>query len=195
MFRYSWLLALLLTCNAHAGEGEGETQSQRNPETGQISWKTTKQGVTLELTQLTPDQSHAFFIGRSFVSAEAEHYAAACVFMTILRNEAAPAAIAYNLAEWRAVDADGRTSPMKLKEDWLKEWEARNLAPARKIAFEWSQLPTVQTFEPGDWNQGMTTLMLPRGSRFDLKFSWTTQGKRQENIMKGVICANDVSGN
>jgi len=193
VFRYAWLLALLPICNAHAGDGE--THSQRNPETGQLSWKTAKQGITLELTQLTPDHSRAFFIGRGFNLAEAEHYAAACVFMTILRNEAVPAAIAYNLAEWRAVAADGRISPMKLKEDWLKEWEARNLAPARKIAFEWSQFPTVQTFEPGDWNQGMTTFMLPRGSRFDLKFSWTAQGKRQENIMKGVICANDVSVN
>ena len=193
MFRYSWLLALPLICNAHAGEGE--THYQRSPETGLESWKNTGQGVTMELAQLTPDQSRAFFIGRGFAPAEAEHYAAACVFMTILRNEGTRGAIAYNLAEWRAVDADGRTSPMKLKEDWLKEWEARNLAPPRKIAFEWSQLPSEQTFEPGDWNQGMTTFMLPRGSRFDLKFSWTAQGKRQENIMKGVICANDISGN
>ncbi|SRR3989338_6001589 len=193
MFRYSRLLALLLISSAHADEVK--THIQHNPETGQTSWKTAKQGITLELAQLTPDQSRAFFIGRGFTSAEAEHYAAACVFMTILRNEAAPGAIAYNLAEWRAVSADGRTGPMKLKEEWLKEWEARNLAPALKIAFEWSQLPSQQTFEPGDWNQGMTTFMLPRGSRFDLKFSWTVQGKRQENIMKGVICANDISGN
>lgn len=193
MRRYSWLLALLLIGNAHAKEGE--TLAQHNPETGLESWKTTKLGVTLELTQLTPDQARAFFLGRGFEPADAGHYATACIFMTILRNESAPAAISYNLAEWRAVTAGGRTRPPKLKEDWLKEWEARKLAPAHKIAFEWSQFPSEQTFEPGDWNQGMTTFALPHGSRFDLKFRWTVLGKQQENTMKGVICANDVSGN
>lgn len=190
---YSWLLGLLLIGNAHASEGE--TLTQRNPETGLESWKTVKLGVTLELTQLTPDQARAFFLGRGFEPAEAEHYAAACAFMTILRNESAPAAIAYHLAEWSAVTTGGRTHPPKLKEDWLKEWEALNLSQVRKIAFEWSQFPSEQTFEPGDWNQGMTTFTLPRGSRFDLKFRWTIQGKQQENIMKGVSCANDASGN
>lgn len=193
MLRYSWLLALLLICNAHAKDGD--TLSQRNSETGLESWKTTKLGVTLELTQLTPDQARAFFLGRGFEPAEAEYYASACVFMTILRNESAPAAIAYNLADWRAITADGHANPPKLKEDWLKEWEVRKLATARKIAFEWSQLPSEQTFEPGDWNQGMTTFALPHGSRFDLKFRWTVLGKQQENTMKGVICANNVSGN
>jgi len=193
MRRLPCLLALLLVCNAHASEGE--TLTQRNPETGLESWKTARCGVSLELAQLTPDQARAFFIGRGFEPAEAEHYAAACVFMTILRNESAPAAITYRLADWRAVAASGRARSLKLKEDWLKEWEARNLAPARKIAFEWSQLPSEQTFEPDDWNQGMMTFALPRGSRFDLKFSWTIQGKRQENTMKGVICANDASSN
>jgi hypothetical protein len=193
MARYSWFLGLLLIGNAHASEGE--TLTQRNPETGLESWKTTKLGVTLELTQLTPDQARAFFLGRGFEPAEAEHYAAACTFMTILRNESAPAAISYNLAEWRTIGVDSRVTSLKLKEDWLKEWEALNLSQVRKIAFEWSQLPSEQTFEPGDWNQGMTTFALPRGSRFDLKFRWTIQGKQQENIMKGVSCANDASGN
>jgi len=191
--RLSYIVGMLLAWQVHAGEDK--TLTQRNPETGLESWKTSRHGVSLELGQLTPDQARAFFLGRGFEPAEAEHYAAACVFTAILRNESAPAAITYRLAEWRAVAADGRTRPLKLKEDWLKEWEARNLAPARKIAFEWSQLPSEQTFEPGDWNQGMTTFALPRGSRFDLKFGWTIQGKKQENTMKGVICANDVSNN
>lgn len=187
------IMGMLLAWNAHAGEGK--TLAQRNPETGLESWKSTRHGVTLELTQLTPDQSRAFFIGRGFEPAEAEYYAAACVFMTILRNESAPSAIAYRLADWRAITADGRALPVKLKENWLKEWEARNLAPARKIAFEWSQFPSEQTFEPGDWTQGMTTFALPRGSRFNLEYRWTIKDRQQKNILKGVHCAHDVSSN
>lgn len=193
LYPLACIMGMLLAWNVHAGEGE--TLSRRNPETSLESWKTTLHGVTLELTQITPDQARAFFLGRGFESAEAEHYAAACVFMTILRNESAPAAISYRLEEWRAITAGGRASPLKLKEGWLREWEARNLAQARKIAFEWSQFPSEQTFEPGDWNQGMTTFALPRGSRFDLKFRWMLRGKQQENTMKGVVCANDASGN
>lgn len=191
--RLACVIVMLPAWSAHAGDSK--TLAQRHPETGLESWKTTRHGVTLELAQITPDQARAFFIGRGFEPAEAEHYATTCVFMTILRNESAPAAISYRLADWRVVTAGGRAVPLKLKEDWLQEWKKRNLPPARKIAFEWSQFPSEQTFEPGDWNQGMTTVALPRGSRFDLKFGWTLHGKKQESVMKGVICANDARNN
>ncbi|MDD5328369.1 MAG: hypothetical protein PHX38_00060 [Sulfuricella sp.] len=190
MRSYLLLVASLLVCNAHAG---GETFHGRDPETGLESWKASHGGVTLELTQITPDQARAFFIGRGFERADVEHYAAACIFMTVLRNESAPAAISYRLAEWTFLPGrDAR--PMKLKEDWLKEWAARGMAQAQKIAFEWSQLPSEQTFEPGDWNQGMTTFMLPRGGRFDLKYRWVSQGKPQENTLKGIRCAEENPG-
>lgn len=169
----------------------GETMYGRDPETGTESWKTSHRGVTLEMAQITPDQSRAFFIGRGFAREEAERYAAACVFMTVLRNDAAPAAIHYRLAEWRAVVPGRRATPPKLKEDWLAEWTARGLPAAQKIAFEWSQFPSEQTFEPGDWNQGMSTFMLPPGGRFDLMLRWTVRGKPEEHLLKGVRCAQD----
>lgn len=183
---------LLLACASLAWGGE--TLHERNPEAGVDSWKTSHHGVTLELAQITPDQARAFFIGRGFERVDAERYAAACVFTAILRNDAAPGAIAYRLAEWQAIGDGGAPRRLKLKEDWLKEWAARGLPQARKIAFEWSQLPSEQSFEPGDWNQGMLTLMLPRGSRFDLKFGWTLRGKPDNATMKGVICAQDNPG-
>ncbi|MBS4097464.1 MAG: hypothetical protein KGZ83_11600 [Sulfuricella sp.] len=187
------LLTLLLAGNLHAGE-DG-TPYQRHPETGLESWTATRSGVTLALTQLTPDQNRAFFMGRDFAAADAEHYAAACGFMTILRNESAAAAVTYDLAAWRAVLPGGKGHPMKLKEDWLSEWTARGLPETQKIAFEWSQLPSTQRFEPGDWNQGMTTFALPRGSRFDLHYRWTTDGRQHRNTLKGVRCANDIGSN
>lgn len=187
-------LLLLLSMLAGNAAWGGETVHERNPEAGLESWKVSHRGVTLELAQITPDQARAFFIGRGFERLDAERYAASCVFTAILRNDAAPTAIAYRLAEWRAIRAGGQPQRLKLKEDWLKEWEARGLAQARKIAFAWSQFPSEQRFEPGDWNQGMLTLMLPRGSRFDLKYGWTAQGKTEEALMKGVTCANDNPG-
>lgn len=186
---YLWLAGLLLAGNALADE------HRRDPDSGLESWRASRAGVVLELTQLTPDQARAFFLGRGFEAGEAEHYASACVFMTILRNESAPAAITYHLGEWRALSANGRSSPLKLKEHWLREWDARQLAQAKKIAFEWSQLPSEQRFEPGDWNQGMTTFTLPRGSRFDLVYRWALNGRHHQNVLKGVRCANDAGGN
>lgn len=172
-----------------------DTRHSTAPDTGLETWSASRNGVSLELTQITPDQARAFFLGRGFDAGEAEHYASACVFMTILRNEGAPGAITYHLAEWRAVSANRQAKAPKLKEDWLREWDARQLAQPRKIAFEWSQLPTAQSFEPGDWNQGMTTFALARGSRFDLTYRWTVNGRQHQNILKGVRCANDIGGN
>lgn len=97
LHRLACAIMMLAAWNAHAGDSK--TLAQRNLETGLESWKTTRHGVTLELAQITPDQARAFFIGRGFEPAEAEHYAGACVFMTILRNESAPAAISYRLAD------------------------------------------------------------------------------------------------
>lgn len=189
MIRHLFLLFLLLDGNAFAEE------YRRDPDSGLKTWSAGRNGVSLELTQITPDQARAFFLGRGFAADEAEHYASACVFMTVLRNDAAPAAITYNLAEWRAVSTNRQARPPKLKEDWLREWDARKLAQPHRIAFEWSQLPTVQSFEPGDWNQGMTTFSLPRGSRFDLVYRWTENGRQHKNLLKGVRCANDAGGN
>lgn len=189
MYLHVGFLTVLLAIGGAAWAGE--TLNQRNPETGLESWKTAYKGVAVELAQLTPDQSRAFFIGRGFAREDAERYAAACVFMTILRNEAAPAAIHYRLAEWRAVVPGRGGQPPKLKEDWMAEWTARGLPAAQKIAFEWSQFPSEQTFEPGDWNQGMSTFALPPGGHFDLVLRWRVQGKFEEQTVKGVRCAQD----
>lgn len=185
------LLTLTGVLICHSLAWAGETFYERSPDSGLESWKTAHNGVAVELTQLTPDQSRAFFIGRGFAREEAERYAAACVFMTVLRNDAAPAAIHYRLAEWRAVVPGRRATPPRLKEDWLAEWTARGLPAAQKIAFEWSQFPSEQTFEPGDWNQGMSTFMPPPGGRFDLMLRWTVRGKPEEHLLKGVRCAQD----
>lgn len=155
------------------------------------NWEARRNGVTLELAQISPDQARAFFLGRGFSRVDAERYAAACIFTAILRNETAPAALSYRLADWRAVLPDGQRRKLKLKEEWMSDWHKRGLKEPLKIAFEWSQLPSEQTFEPGDWNQGMLTLMLPRGAGFDLEYAWAIQGKTEKSTLKGVHCAKE----
>ncbi len=80
---------------------------------------------------------------------------------------------------------------MLAKEDWLAQWQARGLAEPARIAFAWAQIPTEQTYEPGDWNQGMTSYRVPRGGTFDLHYVWHSEGKTHEDILRGARCAED----
>ena len=64
--------------------------TRRDADTGAATWETQAHGVTLSLTQLLPDQVRAFYVNRGFDLAEADVFAGACVFMAVMRNEAAP---------------------------------------------------------------------------------------------------------
>ena len=169
-----------------------EVKHEINAETGVESWQMRDQGVGFTLMQITPDQARGFFIGRGFDRPSVDYYASYCVFMTIVRNESVAESIAYNLGDWRVYPAQGAPGKLKLKEEWLSEWRQRNVAEPALIAFEWSQHPTTQTFEVGDWNQGMTTYALPLGSYFDLQFRWKVNGAMHETTLKNVHCASDT---
>jgi hypothetical protein len=182
LFFLFWLLFVPLT---HATE----TTHESNPETGIESWALHDQGAALLLTQITPDQATAFFLGRGFDRAAADHFATACIFMMVVRNESAAAPISYRLADWRYVTSDGKEHNLKLTREWLNEWRRRKLPEPSLIAFEWSQHPAEQTFEVGDWNQGMVSFELPRGSRFDLKFRWSVKAEMKDSMLKDVRCA------
>ncbi|MCU0842779.1 MAG: hypothetical protein MUC79_13830 [Thiobacillaceae bacterium] len=183
--RLPLLLGLLL---AAALASAADTRHSLDPDSGLHTWEAGADGIAVRLTQIGPDQARAFFLARGFPNADAEHYAAACVFMTVVRNTG-DAPLAYNLADWRHRAGDGERRPLKLKEEWLAEWERRGLAQAARIAFAWSQFPSAQTFEPGDWNQGMTTYRLPRGTRFDLDFVWHAKGAEHAATLEGARCA------
>ncbi len=187
MNRHVQLLAALLLIHAHAWGGE--THHARSPENGIESWELRENGVFFSLTQMLPDQARAFFTARGFDQAAAEAYAQACVFQTVLRNESA-ATIATHPADWRAHAGKERLAP-KLDKDWLPEWKKRGLPESARIAFRWAQFPAGQTFEPGDWNQGMTAFALPRRAGFDLVVQWRENGQIRKNILKGVKCAED----
>ena len=55
-------------------------------------------------------------------------------------------------------------------------------------------LPTRQTFQPGDYNWGMTSFGLPPGARFDLDLVIEIDGHAVTETLSGLVCAADSSG-
>ena len=57
------------------------------------------------------------------------------------------------------------------------------------VAFRWSLLPEKQTYAPGDWGQGFTTIELPPGTVLDLHYSWEQDGVTHSGTIREVRCA------
>ena len=126
-------------------------------------WQLADQGMSLRLVQRLPDQTRGFFMARGFDAEQAERIARSCVFQTVFRNtshEAEPSALSYDLRQW-TVHRNGLASRMRTREDWQKVWEGSEARQAARIALEWALLPTRQTYEPGDYNWGMSMLGVP----------------------------------
>jgi hypothetical protein len=172
-----WLLLLpLLSVMA------GEVQGYRDPDTGLMSWRVQQPGFSLQLVQMLPDYVSAVYSSRGLPPALIERMRAHCVFGTILTNDS-DATLTYRVADWRAVTPDGTAHPFMAKSAWVAEWAAMG------VGFRWSMLADEQTFAPGDWMQGFTTVELAPGSEFDFVFSVDLQGERHDGRMAGVRCA------
>ena len=44
-------------------------------------------------------------------------------------------------------------------------------------------------FEVGDWQQGFTTIKVPRDQHFDLNYRWTLDGVAHTGTLKNLSCA------
>jgi hypothetical protein len=166
---------------------QADTRHSVSAETGLATWETESRGTHFRLTQISPAQARAFMQGRGMDEISVNEFANTCVFMSVLRNDGRKP-IKFNLATWRYVPKGGEPRRMLTKEAWLDRWQPRNFSAAVRIAFAWSQFPVEQTFEPGDWNQGMTTYDLPAGSRFDVIYRWRQDGRQHEGRLKNVEC-------
>lgn len=158
--------------------------------TGLAYWHYTGDGISFKLVQRLPDQTRAFFLARGFGPGEADEIARSCVFQTIFRNTDGPGfrgAIDYDLSDWRIRRA-GSWQPLRLKEAWDRQWEARGIAQAPRIAFRWSLLPTRQRFDPGDYNWGMSVYGLPPGSVFDLRLRWVRDSRPYTVVLEDIEC-------
>lgn len=162
-----------------------------DPETGLATWQTETSGVQVRLTQISPDQARAFYQARGFSAEAAEHYAAECVFMTVVRN-VGDVPIQHRLADWRYVAAGAPPRALRSKSGWERLWQRLNVPDAARIAFNWAQFPATQTFAPGDWNQGMTSYRVPREGVFDLRVVWRAEGKPHSATLEKVKCADET---
>jgi hypothetical protein len=178
----AWGLAAATGALAEA-PGAG-AEHRVDPQTGAEHWVVSRDGVTLELTQRTPEQVQAFYLGRGFPPELARRIADYCVLVVALRNQSRDP-IRYELDRWRYLPPDGTVRSPRPKEDWIREWREYG------VIFGFSQLSGAQTFQPGDWNGAMVTFEVSHGGRFDLHYQWTTQDREITGTIKGVHCAPD----
>lgn len=159
-----------------------EVMKFTDPKTGLISWKSSENGFSLQLIQLHPDYVTAVYSSRGLPKKLIDGVLKYCVFGTIVKNESNDE-VSYKVADWRYSSKGGKKYPVKTKSEWLKEWEAMG------VGYRWSILADDQTFYPGDWIQGFTTIPLKPGDSFDFHYQWTYKGKVFNKTLKGIRCA------
>ncbi len=164
--------------------GASETGVYKNPETGLLTWTVNDEGFKIELIQLIPDFVRAIYAKHHFPKNEVERVASYCVFGTILKNTS-DQHLSYRVADWRYQPADAKQYPVKTKTQWLEEWRKAG------IKFSWTLLPDIGEFSVGDWQQGFTTIKLPREATFDLIYKWQLEGVPHTGVIKNVRCAPD----
>jgi len=189
---------LLLAITAYTPFSLASINTQTDPETQRQSWVLSEDGFELEIAQLLPDQTRAFYMARGFSAAIAESIATNCMMQTVAKNIASKesgSAITVLLKEWQIKTTSGseeKLQSVKLKETWNTEWKDEDITPAARIAFRWATFPTEQTFEPsGDYNWGTTSFGLAPASTFDLNVIWHQGDKTKSTWIKNIRCAED----
>lgn len=162
-----------------------------NPLPGVKTWRWSGSGVNVRLTQIIPEQVRGFYLGRGFTAEDAELIAGDCIFQTVVRNDSADATVRMDMRRWRVVSSRGEGRP-KLREDWGDIWRQRNSPAAARLAFRWALFPSVQQYEPGDWNMGMSSYGLAPGEHFDLTVVFDVAGTQKTGNISGIQCAEDT---
>ena len=183
------LTLLVLTAGFASGAIASEIETSRDPETGLRAWSWSHEEISLRLLQLLPDRTRAFFLGRGFPPDAADRIGRSCVFQTIFRNDGTHV-LEYDLGDWSILhQSNGRL--LRTRETWDLVWETRKIAESARIAFRWALLPTVQRFEPGDYNWGMTSFGLPPGEHFGLSLVVAVDGKPVNTRIRALQRATD----
>jgi len=181
----------LLYASALLGQVSAEVITGEEKQTGLRTWEWREGGISVQLIQRLPDQTRAFFQGRGFSTGDADTIGRACVFQTIFRNDGRQP-LTYDLDDWQ-ITYRGKRLPLQTRERWKQKWLDRDVSQAARIAFRWSLLPTHQSFEPGDYNWGMTSFGLPPGATFDLSLELKVNGKSVNGQIPAIVCAADHS--
>lgn len=182
---------LLLTLILLPGTVLSELTHETDPSTGLESWNWQDDQVTVEMIQRLPDQTRGFFLARGFPPAAVERIALGCLFQTIIRNTGTDGpSVHIDLSKWQ-IRSGSSTKDIRLKSNWDQEWKETGVSREARIAFRWALFPTVQSFESGDYNWGMTTMDLPPGTRFDLHLTWLIDNEAREAIIPDMQCPLD----
>jgi len=156
-------------------------------------WSWERRGISLQLTQRTPDQTEAFFIGRGFSSEKSKMVGESCVFQAVFRNSSNDH-LEYSLEHWDVIYKQEIMMPLH-RNYWEQRWIEESVSNASRIAFRWSLLPTVQRFEPGDYNWGMISFGLNPGAEFDLSIRMKHGDKVVTEKLAGMQCAERDESN
>lgn len=162
-----------------------EMSVHKNEVTGLLTWTADANGFKIELIQLIPDFVRAIYEKHNFPKQEIERVASYCVFGTILKNTSNQH-LSYRVSNWRYQTKDGKQHPVKTKTQWLEEWQNAG------IIFSWTLLPDVGEFSVGDWQQGFTTVKLPRETKFDFIYKWQLDGVTHTGVLESISCAPDA---
>jgi len=173
-----------LSCQAETSQSK-----HINATTGAVTWETRADGVYFGLTQILPEQARAFYVNRGFSLEQIEAYSRSCVYMTVLRNDNAPGTIHFIRDSWTVL-TNGKPHPLVSIDDWVNRLAQQTENRSALIAFRWAQFPPELNYEPGgDWNQGMLSIGLPAGSRFDIIARWNIGDEQYAAKLQGVECA------
>ena len=170
------------------GLATAASQKYRRLESGAGAWEIQSSGVTFFLSQIMPLQLKAFYLNRGFSLEQIEPYVQSCVYMTVLRNDAAEGTIHFISNNW-LVRVDGQPHPLVPVSEWIDRFKSEGIKNPALVAFRWAQFPPEQSYEPGgDWNQGMLSMGLEPGTEFDVTARWDINGKEFEATLEGVHC-------
>lgn len=174
--------ALIFFCLLSTQTHAADVSVHQNEQTGLLTWTSEDEGFSIELIQLLPDFIRAVYSKHNFPKKEIERIASYCVFGSILKNTSKQQ-LSYKVSNWSYTDNHGNTHPVKTKTQWIKEWQKSG------ITFSWTLLPDDVIFEVGDWQQGFTTIELPRETSFNLNYTWALDGVAHTGALKNLRCA------
>jgi len=190
LYKKTLITALLLISTAAFA---AKVSIYKDETSGLLTWTAEDDGFSIELIQLLPDFIRAIYAKHDFPKQEIERAASYCMFGTIIKNTSNQH-LSYRVANWRYRTNDGKGNygkeqPVKTKTQWLEQWRKAG------IMFSWTLLPDTGEFSVGDWQQGFTTIKLPRENKFDLIYKWSLDGVEHTGILENLECAPESLSN
>ncbi|MGA7595012.1 MAG: hypothetical protein WCA64_07440 [Gallionella sp.] len=176
------LLIIICLSLLHTQVRAAELAVHKNSASGLLTWTSRDDGFSIELIQLFPDFVRAVYSKYGLPAGEVERIAAYCDFGTIIQNTSQQQ-LSYQVSDWRYIDKNGKSYPVKTKGQWLEEWRRAG------ITFAWTLLPGSGDFGIGDWQQGFTTIKIDRNEKFDLVYTWTLDGIKHRGKIENMSCA------